>query len=339
MAYYLPWLSNGTPQGSSDLSIAAAAMSANTWADFSMPNLAIATFFAESTAGAKTFLNGNLPKMTWYAANKEINIVGASHTGGLTVVGAGGLSTWTDSNNTWVRETYDWNSEIQGHGYYHNAVNVLNGDLYLRKYNSAGILRRTRGSSGDSWTTFSTIGANYANQVAGALEWFPELNSGSGGLVFVDVGGANFSNAALTSWSAATGASPTGIGSIHNFTAYSNNRVYFGGGNGSLKMWSLNSSGVAQVEADTPITCGAGTSFGQGAVFPHPNGTGLLAFGPNTGNDFYSYNGSSWTNLGAHSIGVADGIWAGVTIPDYGIVLFLKNAGGTGTPTCKLYKA
>ncbi len=313
-------------------------MSAGSWADFTMPNMANATFFAESTSGTKAILNGNVPKMTWYAAAKEINLAAASHTSGTTLTGSGGLATWTDSNNTWARETYNWNSEIQGHGYYHNAVNQLNGDLYLRKYNSSGILRRTRGSSGDSWSVFSTIGANYGNQVAGALEWFPELNSGAGGLVFADVLGANYTNAALTSWSAATGASPTGMGTIHNFTAYSNARVYFGGGNGSLKMWSINASGVAQVEADTPFTCGGGTSFGQGAVFPHPNGTGLLAFGPFTGDSFYSYNGSSWTNLGSHSIGVSDGIWAGVTIPEYGIVLFIRFPGATGTPTCKLYK-
>ena len=42
---------------------------------------------------------------------------------------------------------------------------------------------------------------NANNQVAGALEWLPQLNSGAGGLAFADTGGVIVSNASVTSWS------------------------------------------------------------------------------------------------------------------------------------------
>lgn len=329
------------PAGVSALGDLAASMSSNSWANFTMGNLVNATFFANSTSGTLGILNGNSPRLVWDSLHKKMQLAACAHTGGAIIAGAGGLATWDDVANQWSRETYSWSSENPGHGYYHNAINPNNGDMYFRSYNSRNIYRRIYGQTEQaSWQVFSVMnGPNYFNQVAGGLEWFPGLNSGAGGLVFVDQGGANVSNVALSSWSTAAG-SMTGIGLYHNFIAYtpSSARVYFGGGNGSVKMYSLDASGTATVRADTPIEAGAGTSFGEAAILPHPNGTGLLLFGPFTGGVLYNFDGTAWTSLGTHQIGVSDGIWSACTVPEYGVVVFIKFQGASGTPTCKVYK-
>ncbi len=328
----------------SALATAADGMSSGQWASFTMPDLDNAVLFAESSTANKSFVNGFGYEMLWDPVHKVMALAGTAHTGGTLIVGSAGYAVWDDATNTWSRETYDGNSDnatgspvLIGHPYYHNAVNTVNGDWYYRNYNSTGILRRVYGNTGSSsWASFSTIGGSYANQVAGGLRFFPEMNSGAGGLVFVDVGGAKCSNSALTSWTDATGTSPT-LGNLQNFIAYSNGEIFFGGGNSNSNMYKLSSGKVVSACASTPLVCG---SSNAGTIIPHPNGLDLFAFNCSASSAYYKYTASSdtWSaSLGNHGL-TRGNIWTGCAIPDYGVIVFIEFPGSVGTPTCMVYK-
>lgn len=330
--------------GATALATAAAAMSPGNWADFSIPDLDNAVFFGTSETGNPGILNGFGYELYEDPVHDRICFAGNAHTGGADMAGAGGFAVYDITAHQWDRENYTGNSvsggaaPFIGHSYCHGTVNRSNGDYYFRNYNSTTIRRRVYGDTGSaSWATFSTIGGSYANQVAGALAYFPEMNGGAGGLVFADVGGAKCSNSAMTSWSDATGASPTGLGFYQNFIAHNNAKVYFGGGNGSVKMYSVNASKVAAAAADTPIECG---SSNAGVILAHPNGVDLMAFAAAAGGAHYKYNaaGDSWgANIGAHGL-TRGNIWAGCTLRELGIFFFIEFPGSVGTPTCRLYK-
>jgi len=173
--------------------------------------------------------------------------------------------------------------------------------------------------------------------VASGLEWFPELNSGSGGLVFVDQQGASWSNAALTSWS---NAPPQVSGDYHNWSARAGGFVYWGGGfvnatnNNSTAMYRLSSTGVGTKMPDTPIA--AAVNGGPAIVIAHPNGSDLLLVGVNAGDPVFRFDGTTWTNVGAQQIGPR--YFVGFPVPDYGVVVFLQTTDGIGTPKAVVYK-
>jgi len=300
------------------------------WANFTMGGLTAALVDAggTSTPSLLTFA----ARGVWDSAHRKLQFAGTSHTGGAFIQDAGGLITWDDATNQWTKESYNWSSEDPGHSYYHVTVNPNTGDLYFRKFNSAQIRRRVYGNTGQSSWQQVANHPNAANQVAGGLEWFPQLNNGGGGLVFVDQVGASWSNAALTSWNT----TPTIMsGGYHNWIARAGGFVYWGGGDKSSAMYRLSPTGAAAAMPDTPLQ--AGVNSEQAIVLPHPNGTDLLLFGTSSGGPIHRFNGSTWSNIGTHQIGGQ--LWIGFTIPDYGVVIFLRHpAGALDTASAVVYK-
>ena len=317
---------------STSLSQVAASLQPGRWANFIMGGLD-SSLVGASTPGNPSLFN-YAARGHWDPAHKKLQFAGTSHTGGLLVPGAGGLITWDDATNQWTRETYTWSSEAPGHSYYHTALNKGNGDLYFRQFNSASITRRTYGSTGQaSWQSGQVANhPNTANQVAGGLEWFPQLNGGAGGLVFVDATGASWSNAALSSWTRQSGSSPSGP--YHNWVAQAGGFMYWGGGNGSTAMYRLSSTGSVTVMPSTPLE--AGNIFNNAIVLPHPNGTDLLLIGTSAGGPIYRFNGTSWTSVGTHQIGQP--LWVGFTVPEYGVVVFVQHVDGNGAASAFVYK-
>jgi hypothetical protein len=326
----------GVAAGDSALRNLATSMSAGAWANFSM-GLTSATFTGVAPGGSEPSINNGFGnRMLWDPVHRKLQYAGTTHTGGATVSGAGGLATWDEKTNTWSRETYAWSSENPGHSYSHIAVNTTNGDLYFRSFNSRTIYRRVYGQTGQaSWQAFSALNGitNWANQVAGALEWFPELNGGAGGLAFADELGASRSDATLKSWTGQSSISKSGP--YHNWCARAGGLFYFGGGNGSSAMYAMNAGGTVSAKASTPLSAG---SAGASMVFAHPNGTDLLLFQNSASGAIHRFNGTSWSNAGTHQIGVSDGLWMACAIPEYGVMVFIRNERGSGTPTCVLYK-
>lgn len=315
------------------LAAAAAAMTSGQWSAFSAGGMDSNLLF--SIIGSDPIIT-DAARGHYDAVHKELKFAASTHTGGAYIANAGGLVTYDELSNAWTREHYTWSSEDPGHGYYHNALNRLNGNIYFRSFNSATVYTRVYGNTGQtSWQT--GLVANVlkpANQVASGLEWFPELNSGSGGLVFCDELGASYSNAALSSWTQQSGTSTSGP--YQNWIAASGGFVYWGGGNGSTAVYRIGPTGTVTTMANSPLQAGVNL-FSDGLILSHPNGTGLLLFGTDAnglGFGIYSFDGTSWSSIGTHSLGGP--LWIGFTIREYGICAFLRAQGGN--PTMQLYK-
>lgn len=323
----------------SALGLAAAGMASGDWLTFSMGSLTDAIFHAETAGSAFENIGGYAGKMLWDSAHGRLVFAGTSHTGGANVAGAGGLAIWDDATNTWSRETYTWSSENPGHSYQHVCLDP-DGNIYFRSFNSTNIYKRPFGQTGQgSWddTLVANIGGDYGNQVAGGLEWFPDLNSGSGGLVFVDLQGANWTNAALSSWTAQSGDSTSGDHDQN--IAYAGGFIYWGGGGSSTALYRLTSAGAVSAMADLPFA--ANHSFagdgGDGCFIAAPDGVGLLLFEAAANGDLRYFNGSAWSDLGSHQI--AGWPFLVAAIPEYGVVVCVQlPQSGTGTPTAKLFK-
>jgi hypothetical protein len=340
--------------GSSALATFAATLTSGQWSSFTTGSLSSTIFSCTSYGSEPTNINGYGNRMMWDPIHKKIVYAGTTHTntGVSALAGAGRMAMWDDSTNTWSSQLYDtWSAGNPGHSYYHLALNRINGDFYFRRYGGTQIFRRVY--NGDvneaQWNqSFSNIstGGQWANQVAGGLEWFPELNSGSGGLVFANHLGAAYSNAALSTW---TWASAAESGQIHNWIAYNNGFVYFGGGSnalvsgGGLRMWRMSPTGTITRMADTPLE-GSG-SPGGASVFAHPNGLDLLMFQSVTSgtNTIYKWTASTntWATIGTHQLGTPSGnqsdFYAGAVIPEYSVILFIRNQ-NYSSPSCLVYK-
>jgi chitodextrinase len=323
------------------LATLAASMAPGTWSPFTMGGLNTALLSATSQTVPSFMLFA--ARGSWDCAHKKLQFAGSSHSPHPygPIAGAGALITWDDATNQWTKESYSWSSDDEGHSYYHVTINPNTGDLYHRNFTSAQVMFRAYGTTGQgSWLLGQVAPVpNRANQVASGLEWFPELNNGSGGLVFVDQQGASWSNAALTSWS---NAAVQVSGDYHNWSARAGGFVYWGGGfvnatgNNSTAMYKLSSTGVGQKMPDTPIA--AAVNGGPAIVIAHPNGSDLLLVGVNAGDPVFRFNGatSTWTNVGAQQIGPR--YFVGFPVPDYGVVVFLQTSDGIGTPQAVVYK-
>lgn len=322
----------------SDLAIAAASLSPGQWATFSMGNLTNGTFVGVPSGGYQT-IGGYGSRLIWDSVHKRLQFAGCAHTGGANIAGAGGLATWDDATNTWSRETYTWSSENPGHAYQHLTADP-SGNLYYRSYNSTTIRKRTYGQTGQSsWETgqVANIGGDYGNQVSGGLQWFNELNNGSGGLVFVDIQGANWTNAALSSWSTQSGDSTSGDHDQN--IARAGGFVYWGGGGGSTALYRLSPTGTVTNMASLPFAANhtlAGGDGGTGAFIADPDGVGLLLFQAAANGLLRYFDGTSWSNLSNHQIG--NWPFLCCSIPEYGVVVTVQLPTTSGTPVCKIYK-
>ncbi len=310
----------------------AASMSPGQWAPFTMGGLSGALLYADGPS-VHTLL-GYAARGHWDGVHKKISFTGVSHTGGQYIANAGALLTWDDATNQWTRESYKWNVYDPGHSYYHNTLNQSTGDLYFRQFNSATVYRHAYGSKGQAaWERDQVANVpNQARQVAGGLEWFPELNGGAGGLVFIDTLGASWSNAALTSW---TSTSNLTSGRYHNWIASAGGFVYWGGGGGLTVMYRLSPTGSAVKLPNTPIP--AGVNEDAGIVLTHPNSKNLLLFGTAAGGPVYRFDGATWTSAATHQIGGQ--LWVGFTVPDYGVIVFVRHENvGTGAGSAIVFK-
>ncbi len=135
------------------------------------------------------------------------------------------------------------------HGYDHLALDPTGRKLYHRYYNEDGMGRYDLDAQ--SWS--DTAAANVSVQVAGGIDWFPEV----GKVIFFDSGGIYGYSPASNSWSTLAGA-PAGAGPYHNFAEYSLGRhvLIMGGGNDSRVVYKMVSSGTITRMRDAPVDLG-----------------------------------------------------------------------------------
>jgi chitodextrinase len=302
----------------STLAQLAASLAPGQWATLSSNNFNLALVDAGDARSILEFAS----RGHWDPVHKKIQFWGEGHFAGQALI------TYDDATNSWSKDTTVVNSNI-GHGYQHLALNPANGDLYLRLYSSGSIRKKPYGQPWQNAASFN----NNNQQVAGALEWVPQLNGGAGGLAFADTGGVRISNAAVSSWgSQINGAS----GPYHNNGVATNGAFYFGGGNGSSAFWRLDPvTGTVTAAASAPAQYGVTARH----LVAHPNGIDALLVGPAGSGSVYRYNGASntWTNLGAHQLN-ADTWWAGITVPEYGVTVWLCQDSSVSAPFIRVYK-
>ncbi len=304
-------------------------MSSGQWADFTTGNMALTLIDAGSGHSVVEYC----ARGHWDPVHKIAHFWGQGHNSNTK------LLTWDDATNSWTATQdvpYAYAGANIGHAYYHQALDPVTGDLYLRRYGSGTVHKKPYGGA---WTTAASHG-NLYNQVAGGLEWFGALNSGAGGLVFIDVGSAQSSNAAVTSWTTRQDPLSPNLGAYHNWIAKAGSYCYFGGGNGSTTMFKMNSSGTVTSAPSTPYSAGIWANAGESPVVSHPNGSDLLLFGgnPTTGDIQRYVEGSGWSSIGTMNIGSGYANWFCIPISDYGVVMFVAQTSNVTEPIVRVYK-
>lgn len=317
-----------TAGGTSDLAVLAASMSSGGWSNFTMGGMS--TSFVDVGGGHSVV--EFCARGHWDPVHKKIQFWGQGHTQDEKLI------TWDDATNQWSQGVDPGLAPgAVGHAYYHQALDPATGDLYLREYSSPRVRKLAYG--GGSWVRIADCN-NSANQVAGGLEWLAGLNGGAGGLAFIDFSAIETWNPVGDTWTIRS-SSLSSMGLYHNWIAAGGGSIWGGGGNGSTRMYKMTAAGTVTTSTDTPIQAGiwAEASDGKAPVISHPNGSDLLQFASGATGAIHSWNGSSWSNIGTHSIGGTSSAWFAVPVSDYGVVVFVtQELPSTGTVVCRVYK-
>jgi len=312
------------PVGDTYLSQQASTMSAGQWKQITTGGLSTSLF----VDGSNNTLD-YLDKGAYDPINRQVRFIGQSHYGDQR------FHQYDESSNTWSNlPDPPWDSGgaaypgFLGHGYQHNTIDPATGDFYYRQYNYPRPRRHNRGSG--AW---SELPSADSMDIAGALEWLPTIGT-QGGLVFHVGTNVRYWNKANNTW--ATGStSLSGAGGYHNAAVLNRvtNEVYFGGGNGSSKVWKINGSGTVTALANCPVSYGIGSTITTAC----PKSGDMLVIDSN--GSAFQFNGSAWSALsmtGAPSFGSVNSGSKIVAVPvaAYGVVLFLFG----GSPAVWLYK-
>jgi len=244
---------------------------------------------------------------------------------------------YNDATNTWEDFTPPGKPPIQGpkHSYEHIALQPRSGQkgkLYHRKYN--GLIIERLNLETEVWDKIADVPAGN-KQVAGALEWFPELYGGVGGLVFVDSASGTWTwRESTNSW---TNHGKQDIGSYHNFAEYlpDNGVVLFGGGNLlPLSIFQIDGSGNITARNDAPHKIGI---FHKGIFLAVPGKRPTL-FAYDGRVYEHTYSSDSWADVGSHTLYTAGSStqWVtGIGIPEYGVAMFMIES---SNPKIQVYK-
>ncbi len=248
-------------------------------------------------------------KGLWNPIDRRLDFIGEGHTGGRKHI------RYDEATNTW--------SELPeppyfvGHSYDQQTIDPATGVIYARAHNSASFRRY---SEADGWERLPT--PPFDNwQVAGGLEWFPEL----GGFVFVDsVSGVWLYDVAAEEWELID--EPDPIGPLHNFAAYNpvHEVMLLGGGNNSTAVYLLDSDRRLKRVADSPNGNMLGPSPSQGRIVADVVTGDYLAFF--VSGEFWRYDVRSdrWQFIDSHPLVDQSREWFNATAIDtHGVVLFM----------------
>jgi len=339
--------------GSTELGKLAAAMAPGTWAQLSVKDQD-ATLGVGPHSGSMIHYCNTMP---WNAFDHVIEILGEDH-----AYGHERYARYDEITNAFVLVADDvgFGSSTQ-HGYDHNTLNPHNGDLYQRFIGQDAVgadlpihgKRKSVGSG--TFVDIPDVAGNFYTQIAiGATYWSGAFAGAGaqGALLVFNSGSANgaasdgqiamFDPLANKWFFNKTGMAPFyGTGSTYHsvaeYSAKKNVAVYGGGNAARSKLWRLASDGSVTAMPDAPAQLAIGI---QG---------GLLVEEPVTGNFLLLSDGQLWeldpsgagawtqqtggrqppANVGIPGPNVIDGMFA-TAIPEYGVVVFVKQTSQTG---------
>lgn len=206
--------------------------------------------------------------------------------------------------------------------------------------------------TGSSFGTASLSGALSYTAATGCAEWFPErsrimisqLENGT------DATLAEFNTSTRTASSLVdhTTGTITGFGGYSVSINYSSvrSRVFFGGGNGSNRIWSVNSSGTVTRHDDCPVNFGPGGPNSSHMFINPSNGNPIVYSSSTTWRELNidATAGSQWSSKGGTvsllSVNTYDGSAYGTMAAptEYGVVVFIKNYSPSAAAQMWLYK-
>jgi hypothetical protein len=231
-------------------------------------------------------------KALWNPHTREIHFLGQGHGGRLMK-----HISYGEASNRWVLESKPyWDCSPSPtcysivHGYEHSAIDPVTGNIYARKFNSTQVFKWTRATK-----TWSELPSGPNPAVAVALEYFPEL----GGLLLVGGGEVHLYRESTRTWTLLAQGLP--MGPYSSVAAYNpvHKVAIVGGGDGSTRLYRVDSSGRVGAVANAPVAVGI-----QSSVFTVDPVSGKhLLFG--SGGGFFEYDVASNTWSAANSDGVA----------------------------------
>lgn len=354
-----------TTPGNSALARLAASMSTDSFADVPSPaNMDESLFHMPTSAVPTSVLADINPGFTYCAracydpTHKKVYINGGTHAGAL-CPGVEFMWTYDFATNSWTKTDL-----IQGsgapfgglHGYEHLTVHPTTGDLYHRTYGGGQVWRLPYGSSPIDSNWIALPSQFFAVNVAGAIDWWPQMNGGAGGLVVADQTHAVGSNASFTSW--AQGVSvPDDIGQYQLWGVLTTNYYYWGGGSrfsGTMDptvFYRTDTAFKATRYTNLPYKTGVG-SMGGAIPRAHPNGIDMVLFPAQLVGDMHIFRAGTgqWSRIRTVSAGVPpfNGVvspdslvgtsYVGCTLHDLGVILIVHCNGAGNQPAMTLYK-
>lgn len=326
----------------SALALLAASMGRGTWTQMTPTPAGLGNFTGGPTSGIRT---GYSDKMAYDAVSGRIYWIGCDHAQAQVFV------CYDEATNAWtVLPTTPFASATK-HGYNHTTWDPTRRRLYHRPYGERGV----RSWDGSTWTTHSYSNVLSYASAANGCEWFPDLGPNGRLMIFQNENGNNGELVGFDpmtgNWTTyAEGSALSGTGDPHNVALYSpvHKVVWFGGGNGSNRMWKINAAGSVTASANIPPALG---SIGPG------NGMCLAVCNPANGNFIVMRNSTTWYDfdpaantwsprpgtaqvLAAPVQDASQPAWGTVAVPlhQYGVIVFIKGYSASNPAQMWIYK-
>jgi hypothetical protein len=315
------------PGGGGAIQTQANSMSSNTWQE--LPDNGLTTLAIKTDEPGIGLLFNFSHNLFWNSNAKELHFRGGIKTTG----GASGNQRhvrFNDGVGTWDAVT-PWGFGSQAHQWGHFCGDPVTGDLYFRLKGLTTIVKwdYTQFPGTGSWVTDHVGNFNNAGGPnAQALGYFPDLNGGVGGLVYMYSNGGPATIYATDetkqNWSS-KGTLPGPI-SVEALMAYLPGQQWmmFGGGKGAFpapnfQIGKMDANGVVTRLNDLPFGVGANT---DGTIVGHPNGR-VFGLDPSVSTTLYEYNegADSWSASGLTQPTFTRGeMNAACMIPDFNVI-------------------
>jgi len=320
----IPWKTNATALG--DLAVS---MAPGTWAKLNTNGFTNSLLM---DAGGAHHILQYTEDALWNPINKEILFIGSGHPGDPNVLGK--FIRYRENTNSW--EELPYNSIYKGHGYDHNAINPLTGDVYKHTPATPDFYKYSQLTG--FWNQLPSINGMVAPSVAGALEYFSERNS----LIFVDTAYGALNMGRVYEYSFADSlwsqkADRLAMGTYHNFAEYSpvSKVMIFGGGNDGRQVYKMTSAGIITQMNDASFNIGINSSV----ITVDPVSGKFLVMIP--GSLFYEYTGETdtWRQLPSPPVDMSPSSGAGIIatpVSTYGVTFFGRY--NSGNPEVWFYK-
>jgi hypothetical protein len=353
--------SNEVTSSASLLGVRASSMSPGTWAVLTPANDQNAILGVGSISGSMIHYCNSMP---WNADAKCIEILGEDHNWGSVR-----YARYNAASNSFSLVTNDVGlGAAVMHGYDHWTINPFTNDIYHRQYSldtgSIHTFVLKAGSSGPPTALPTVPSAQGAEQVAIGSCWWSGSFSGAGAqgshMVYNSGNALNLAtdgqvvayNPLTNTWfynrdgmAPFSRATASTYHSVMEYSSVKNVAVYGGGGGAPNKLWRLNADGSRTAMPDVPSGKAVGIQLGNLVCDPVTGNFLLLSAGelwelnPTGSGTWTKQTGSRIPPSGVGIPGpgtLKDGVIS-CSIPDYGVVAYIKQTNSAGG-TFYLYK-